>query len=252
MRPKPYIGVTGFMTRSEVQHALHALPANPSHKLMVGVLLSNTTLKGLSNSWPNRYPAGEAIRKIFVKHPHALNLFHYNSNQADDGIVLSDLLFAQNFPRSDCQGFQLNMCWPSPKILSGYKAQQDFNQNFVVLQCGRAALEAVGNSGRALASRVEEYLGLIDYVLIDASGSLGKDFDLSLAHECFDYLSDLPNISVVIAGGLHAQKIGRLRILKNAHPGLSIDAEGTLRDDHDNLDLPKVTRYISAALRVLR
>lgn len=40
---KPYIGVTGFMKREEVEAVLAAFSENSTHKLMVGVLASSKT-----------------------------------------------------------------------------------------------------------------------------------------------------------------------------------------------------------------
>lgn len=53
---KPYIGITGFMSRDEVEEVLTVFPENSTRKLMVGVLASEKTLHGPTNKWPNRYP----------------------------------------------------------------------------------------------------------------------------------------------------------------------------------------------------
>ena len=216
--------------------------------MMVGVLVSSKTLRGETNDWPRRYPKVGYLGNIFTDHPQTLNLLHFNTRKTGHiDEVLAELKFAQNKAGPHCHGFQLNMPWPKPSLLEQYKATQ-FKCKTVVLQCGGKALEAVGMSGSALATKLQEYRGLIDYALVDPSGGVGQEFDLALAEECFAYLEDLDWLVYGIAGGLEVGNLSRLNTLLQRHPDFSIDAEGRLRiKDSDELDIPAAIDYLLTA-----
>ena len=79
----PYVGVTGFMSRTEVSEALAMVPQGSTRRLMVGVLASSKTLAGQHNKWPGRYPKREAIASILTNDARALNLVHYSTDRPE-------------------------------------------------------------------------------------------------------------------------------------------------------------------------
>ena len=224
MRAKPYIGITGFMSRGEVELALTALPHDSDLLVMVGVLASSKTLRGIPNKWPRRYPGMGEIGGIFPGGRNTLNLIHFNTKDRDS--LFTDMYNVQDRAGPYCHGLQLNVPWPEVDILARYRDHAALSRNTIVLQCGEKALDEVDRSPAKLVERVQKYEGLIDYVLIDPSGGLGKDFDEMFAHNCLLALSrDGPDsIGMGIAGGLHAGNIVRLHGLLEAFE-FSIDAE---------------------------
>lgn len=79
--PKPYIGVTGFMTPEEIT-ALQALfGPNDSHQLMVGILVSHKTWHGIPSKYPQLYPSAEGLEELVgaIDASRAFALVHYNS-----------------------------------------------------------------------------------------------------------------------------------------------------------------------------
>lgn len=253
MPPKPYIGITGFMSQEEVQNVLNAYPKDAQRRLMIGVLMSDKTLAGgVSSKYPGRYPTRDKMESIFVDDPRALNLVHFHTKTTGYAIV-AELIIAKTAAGPHCHGFQLNMKWPDPRILADYHHASSLGtlpkQDIIVLQCGSGAMQAIGNSAQTLVNRVSDYWGLVDYVLIDPSGGKGLPLDLHFVHDCLCAFAETRlGIGVCIAGGLCAQAISTLKDVAFLHQGnFSIDAEGQLRDASDKLDLAAANQYTQAA-----
>ena len=166
----PYIGVTGFMSRAEVDEVLKAIPAGAERLLMVGVLVSSKTMQGIPNKWPKRYPSADQIAGIFPDHRLALNLVYFNTK--DPSELLSQMLEVTKLGGENFHGFQLNIKWPNPYTLEEYK--KEYPDKIIVLQCGEAALDAVSCNPTILVEVAENYIGVCDYLLVDPSGGLGK------------------------------------------------------------------------------
>ncbi|MBI5654833.1 hypothetical protein HZC53_04245 [Candidatus Uhrbacteria bacterium] len=244
----PYIGITGFMTQAEVRAVLDVIPHDASHQLMVGVLASWKTIRGLGNKYPSRYPTMQNIGSIFVNDPRVVNLVHYAT---DDISTLDEQL--ENLERHVCQphdGYQLNLCWPKPAIL----AKSLLPGLRRVLQVGRPALELVGYAPAALALEMYSYDGLITDILIDPSAGKGFAFDPVQASELLLAVRERhPKIGLGVAGGLSAKTLNLVEPLVRLIPDLSIDAEGRLRNPaDDNLDLKQACEYVSAAFELFR
>lgn len=244
---KPYIGITGFMSLSDALHVLNAIPANANRLVMIGVLASLKTMRGIQNKWPNRYPAMDRIASIFPDHPSALNLIHYNTKEKE---TLGDQLVAMTeFGGANMQGFQLNIAWPALDVLAEYKKAYPAKQ--IVLQVGGHAFEMVNHSPEQLAARVAEYDEVAEYVLLDPSGGYGKPFDPECAR---DYLLALEaknfGMRLGVAGGLSPTTLDLVEPLAREFPQLSIDAEGRLRTPEDHLDLNLARTYLQTALTI--
>lgn len=242
---KPYIGITGFMSLGDALHVLDTVPANVNRLVMVGVLASLKTMRGTQNKWPNRYPAMDKIADIFPAHPLALNLIHYNTKEKE---TLGDQLVAMTkFGGANMRGFQLNIAWPSLDVLAEYKRAYPAKQ--IVLQVGGHAFEMVNHSLEQLASRVAEYDGVVEYVLLDPSGGYGKLFHPGRAR---DYILALKaqnlRMGIGVAGGLSPTTLDLVEPLAREFPDISIDAEGRLRTQEDHLDLNVANEYLRKAL----
>lgn len=247
---KPYIGITGFMSQSEVSAVLDVLPENSSRSLMVGVLASQKTIfRCERGKWPNRYPKAVDIASIFPNHPLALNLIHYNTKEPE---TLADQLdkITEDVGGEYLDGFQLNVTWPDPRALEQFR--HDHQDMFIVLQIGHTAFDQVGSSPSALAKRVaSDYLGLIEYVLLDPSGGLGKPIDPAEAFLYLDVLRDQQVEQFIwlgVAGGLSPLTLNLVEPLAGNFPELCI--EGRLRDADDHLHLNTAKMYVSKALEV--
>lgn len=250
MRPKSYIGITGFKTREQVEAVLAAHPANSDFLVMIGVLANDRSIRGEPVKNTKRYLTEEELRTVFVKHPRALHLVHFNTRK--QAKLLDDMFYALLLAGPDCQGLQLNIAWPSERVLRDFQryCQSDWCKT-IVLQCGKKALDEVGWSPLKLVERLKRYEGLIDYVLIDPSGGGGQEFDPYFACSCFGAIGRaLPDIGLGIAGGLNAESLGRLiDPITGAFPGLgfSTDTETGVRNDQDEFVVAEAIRYLGQA-----
>ncbi len=248
---KPYIGITGFMAREEVQSVLDIIPKDSQRLLMIGVLASQKTLIGVTNKYPNRYPHRNQIAHIFPMphlNPSALNLVHYNTK--DPTTLLAQMKEVTEVGGPNFKGFQLNMAWPPVETLLKYRYWCPWGTK-IVLQVGSHAFEVAGrHSPDLLAKQVHEYSTMINYVLLDLSGGLGMSLDAKKLRPYLDALKSKidSDIGIGVAGGLSPTTLHLIEPLLEDFPDLCIDAEGRLRDKDDNLDLNLAGDYVRQAL----
>lgn len=263
-----YTGITGFMNKGEVNAVLAPLPENfgivngkQVRKVMIGMLVSGKTMKGLSNKWPGRYPVPEAIPKVFVDDPRVLNLVHYNTKETDPTKIVDELCKIEQMAGPYFHGFQLNMVWPDPKLvieawLTRNQPAGTRKQKTIVLQCGGTAMAELENSPEKLEAKLAKYEGFVDYVLIDPSGGIGIPFDPEFAIKCFERLYNSESFSKTkfgIAGGLSPDTLpGLLTPVLERFPQISIDAEGKLRTPEDALDVAVAIEYLTSAEKLYR
>lgn len=269
----PYIGVTGFMARDEIEAIQSLFDPEGRYKLMAGILASGKTIYGTPNRYPFKYPAVEDISSLLgaVDPDRAFGLIHYNTDHpeamnAEVNKLFTSMTLAHFRHCRQLGGFQFNLHWPEPARL--HEIEQTFQRwnptpQRHVLQLGPSVLS---DATHAVVARLEGYLSHLQadryvevptfpfsYVLIDMSAGVGKELEWDRAYETLVALMPLTSygLKIGVAGGLSAANVDRLRPMINLYPDLCIDAEGRLRDDQDQLDLVKTTDYVQAALAVL-
>lgn len=240
-----YVGVTGVMNAAEAESILVALPEDSDRLLMVGVLASSKTIRGVKNKWPGRYPKFTDIKTIFVPHRRVLNLIHYSTDDMDT--VDKQMSFVKSIAGPEFCGFQLNMKWPSRIKLEDYRNAEGVCK--IVLQVGRGAMDVIDNSPRKFGKMLATYRHLIDYVLIDPSGGLGRPFDIEKTRNYLYSAASLDMCGLAVAGGLSPTTLHLLEPLIEEFPDLSIDSEGRLRtpQPEDALDLLLAKEYVKSA-----
>ena len=99
-----------------------------------------------------------------------------------------------------------------------------------------------------IALRAAKYCDVVTDILVDASGGHSKDIDPFFAAAMVRTIRAEvgPTVGIGIAGGLCAETLPTVAALVVDHD-LSIDAEGRLRNDRDELDLDKARAYLNAA-----
>lgn len=244
----PYIGITGFMSQTEVRAVLEVVPQDADHELMVGVLASSKTLADVTNKYPARYPRIRSVASIFDHDLRTLNLIHYAT---DDPSTLENQLFGLWHRGGDLlDGFQLNIAWPDPRQLDRIRKEI----KIIVLQINDCAMAEVANDARALARKLDDYDGLITDILIDSSAGHGQPFDPIKASELLLAIRERhPLLDLGVAGGLSAQNLHLVEPLAKLIPDLNIDAEGRLRNPADDrLDLDAAREYVIAAFNLFK
>lgn len=238
-----YIGVTGFMTKAEVEAALEPLDGAPDwgdRRLMIGVLVSAKTLDGKKNKLPNRYPDVKDIASLFPPDRRTVNLIHYATDDLASLTMQLERLVLLGGKYLD--GFQLNVCWPDPSSLAPFTDQR------IVLQLGQRALGKTNFNPEATANYLDAYKSVITDVLVDASGGRGVPIDMDIARQYVRAIHERhPHLGIGVAGGLSAATVGQLRPLTMLYPWISLDAEGRLRDQDDRLDIATMEHYLIVA-----
>lgn len=253
---KPYIGVTGYTDREQVQEVLRVFPELTGKTMgdweqlpvwhMAGVLVSSKTMRGGTNRWPGRYPNIESVPGIFPHDERVLGLIHFNTDEEDVASELKYLFEKLNYPLN-IDGVQLNVAWPEPKMVRKfwheYYARTE-REPYVVLQIGEDAFSMIDHNPSALAKWLWPYEGVIDYVLLDPSGGAGREFD---PFQLLPYIKEVEysgtGIGVGVAGGLSDICTTHLGPILEEHPRTSIDAEGRLMNSSDRLDTVRAVKY---------
>lgn len=254
MKPKPYVGITGPTTQSEVEYIsdqflYHDFTTSSPHLPMIGFLVSTKTLNGVETQ-NRRYPRFSEVRDLIsFCDRNIFTMIHYNSNHPDLSKEVKRV-FSNLYDENLCRAIQLNIVFPD--IHEVEKIKKDMSELKIVFQASKKVLESGNNF--EVSRRIGEYKGLVDYVLIDPSGGRGVEFEINKTIDLYQKLiARLPDVSVGIAGGFNGKNVLD-RVLdiqeKLGTSEFSIDAEGGLRDKlsdeygDDLLNLDKVWDYI--------
>lgn len=256
-RLKPYyIGITDFETPKQAQAMADLFAANIGtnimRKLMVGVMMSYKTLNRISTSWAGIWPPSEHVSSIFINHTHVLNTLHYADCDGRD--VYNSIIRAAIYGGDNLHALQLDMIWPSPKDLIGFK--ESFPNIALVLQIGGPAFAAVGDSPGSLVERLATYDFSIDYILLDKSMGRGIGMQAERLRPFIEaiYKSN-SSISVGVAGGLGPTSLHLVEPLIREFPQLNIDAQGRLRPSsnmRDPIDWILASTYLTKAIQMFK
>ncbi len=254
MRRVPYIGITGFMNRKEVEEVMSVIPEGAVHKFMVGVLASPKTISGAGNKWVGRYPLAEKIGGIFPEDKRAFNLIHYGDGlKSSEGLGKTLISVREQFGGPNMHGYQLNMAWPKGQEIAEFK--EKYPEMQIVLQAGRWALEDSTESALSLMKRFRETYpnGEVDYLILDISGGLGVPLSPSLMVTNLKIMQAAAlDVSYTAAGGLHKGNLHLINPIVEICPDISLDAEGALRNPmDDSLIMSEAIGYTKGAYEKL-
>jgi len=262
MKSKPYVGVTGPVSKEEVLSICNLFEDfgfydNSSVRPMVGILASYKTLNKIRIE-NKRYPELRLISELTKEMKSGtFRTIHYNTRDFESlAEQISRLIYSPYHKRS-LDGIQLNMIYPPINQIE--KIKKEFPKLEIIFQANSGVLNS--GSEKEVAKSIKNYNGLIDYILIDASGGKGENLNIqystNLANE-IKYLN--PNINIGFAGGFkgsNAKANCRNLISKCENFSFSIDAEGGLRDKlsekygDDLLNMNKVKEYIQSVSSIL-
>jgi hypothetical protein len=239
MSKTAYIGITGVMSRSESKSLISSARINGFFGSYKGLVWGQV-------SDPSQYIPQDELSNVFVDDPRVFNVLHYNSRA--HGLLGQIERLLSNVEIAD--GIQLNIPWPDPAILRRLRERYYVE---VILQVSAEAMNMLDNNPNTIAAKIRQYDGLIDYVLIDPSGGVGTEFELSrivpILEDCIALGLD---IGLGVAGGLRAGRLDVLKPLLKICPDLSWDAQAGLRTvDRQALDLAACERYMLEGIALL-
>lgn len=246
----PYIGITGFTKPEEVYAALHVFPHNHSRKLMVGVPVTWKSLRGIPMKpwWAKQSPDPASINRLFLNDERVVNLVHLSTEEGQESSLLADMFRAHELAGPNFHGFQLNVAWPQINQMDDYRAAMEWNYR-IVLQLGQKAVETAGGTPRGVADMLYHYAGVIDDIVFDPSGGLGRRLDAKMARE---FLSEIAgrgwDIGLGAAGGINAYTLHLIELLISDFPDLSIDTQSGVRNAENDLDISLMHAFLINAL----
>jgi len=164
-----YIGITGFTTAGEVLFAQQLIPPDARYQLMIGVLATYKSLRGLpmKEHWAKQTLRLEDIAGIFsaAAGRGTLNFVHYNADVNDRLWFCKDILEITSAVGPPLDGFQINMVWPSLQFLSAFHTLVPGRRRSIVLHVGMKAIEQVGGTPHMVARRLQNHVYLVDHIL---------------------------------------------------------------------------------------
>ncbi len=254
MKNKPYIGVTGFTQKRQIEEVLDEpfFSDDSSHSFMAGLLISEKTWNGEIGGFPKRYPRRKDAFGIFTNHSYSLNFVHYNTKHKETLDV--QLVDIESHFGPELHGFQLNIVWPELRTLENFRKK---SSKLIVLQISRGAFKHVDESPKKLVDKISQgYSDLVDYVLLDPSGGESKEMDFDLARRQISEFYDSglnSKLRLGVAGGLSASVLYDNREFFAEFNELSIDAEGKMRHPKtDEFDIYQAQYFLSTATSLMR
>ncbi len=256
VKPRPYVGITGFMDPGEVRFLLENTPPVllNGRDLMVGVLVNWLATRGVAVGWPGRHPKVENIPTIFASGGHYLNaqkrtnLIHLTSYVPE--LLGDDMIDLMTRCGPDCHGFQLNLDWPPVQEIAQFRER--FPKARVVLQIGEAVQRAAGWDANEAYLRIRDYVGKNGPVTdLHLTLSSGED-KWRRTGWALPYLRVLRDrlehpVGLGFGGGLSVARIPELTDLLSEFPDLSLNAERQIRtplDDPANNKLDQVSAFL--------
>lgn len=250
---KPYISVNGVTNAQEAQALTTAfkgcLPPGFSHQGAIGFLVNPRTLEGI-NDHPDKFPGLSQLPLLLAQTKDAvLTAIHFNSNNRQELSGQIKKLFSVNSIYQDqlCRTVQLNIPWPDVTQVEEIKtALPDLK---IILALTPQILKRL--SKEEIADRVGDYRQLVDYILVDPSGSKGISFGASWVAPYFRVLRHYhPDKQIILAGGFDEANV-HLRAIQIAHAlqtrEFGLDAQSGLRDKDGKLSLIQAVRFIEEA-----
>jgi hypothetical protein len=254
---KPYIGVTDFTTRNQVVNMAGLIPASANRRLHVGAMISYKTLNDIptSTGWENIWLNERGLKELFVNDWSVFNVLHY----ADYGherskrapTTIEHLLMALDRAGPHVNGLQLDMVWPAPTMIAELRYARP---GIEIIQ--QISSKAKQEAGIKWVDKMEQYAGVVDYILLDSG--MGKGIPFDSATVLYDIEISLScgfsQNQIAVAGGLGPDTYMALLPVLDRYPNISCDAQGRLRPSGsatDPLDFDCVRQYIAGVCSLL-
>ncbi len=253
----PYVGITDFTIFEQVRAMALAFNDYKHHesnrRLHVGVMMSRKTLMGESSRYTKVFPPKESIAEIFGS-DDTINCLHY-ADYGCDSHLFSNLIKAIRFGGTGIHALQLDMTWPNPVTIAS-AVHSSGKAIEIILQIGRDAMIEIEQNPNELVRRLASYGDVIHRVLLDVSMGSGILLNPGSTLRLMRVIRhELPNLKMVVAGGLGPNTVGIIKPIVEEFPDVSIDAQSRLRPSGSNLDpidWNMASTYLYEALGILK
>lgn len=251
---KPYIGITDFTSIEEIRRMLGFFKElkkryDLNRCLQAGVMMSYKTLHEFETKWAKVFPPKEKIASIFGMYDDDLmNCLHYADYDGKTNYI--DFARALEYGGPYLDAVQVDMVWPEPGIIAAtHESRKPLK---VILQVGAQAIEQADNNPKEVVRRLEDYTQVAHYILFDKSMGKGKPMNTQFLLPFIQEIVEANmKFNIAVAGGLHYGNIRELvQPIKDKFRGISIDAQGKLRESGsalDPIDWPIAEKYLAEA-----
>jgi hypothetical protein len=253
---QPFIGVDDFTDFAQALDMLKTLKQHKSagskYVLHVGVMMSWKTLNGEKSKFDGVFPPKESIADIFGS-DETYNCIHYIDYQGRPNLP-DQLAKVIHYGGMGIHSVQLDMIWPEPADVA-HGLHMSRRAVEVILQIGANAFDDINHDPAELIARLQQYDGTITRVLLDRSMGRGVPMDPETLEPYIHAIREkLPDMGIVVAGGLGPDTMHLVEPLVRSYPGISIDAQGKLRQSGDCLDPVDwdiAGRYLTKAIQLM-
>ncbi len=252
------IGITGFMNPAEIRSAAMSFRMIQSqflraenHKefvFMAGILISSKTVRGMSNKHPHSFPPMTAVSKLVSTACElgALPLIHFHTDMPEE--FRTDIQRINAIAGDGLGGFQFNLTWPSIDNL--YWLRCTYPNAYVILSVGPDLLR---EDPIHIYELLKPYIDgeLINSVILDPSIGTGTLLDIKVLSPILEIVRYQP-IDVVLSGGLCAETVPSLGVLRSSGIEFGTDAQGKIQKPGGGIDLDACDEYLMSVFNMLR
>lgn len=250
------IGVTGFTEVSQIEEAIKSFEqrckvycwqideCKIQPRLLVGILASSNTVKGIPDRFPNRYPSPGLFPELFTaaQKGNSTGICHYSTDTPEN--LYEECREIVELTRGQIGGFQLNIRWPDVKQMQ--MLRKAYPNLRIILQLGKEALYGQSPNDpidhHRVLERVGQYSGLVNTILVDPSGGTGQEVQVDHVWPLVAPLNYMNEFDVAVASGLEADTLQSIAILARICPAL-----GIVRDESDRMVVEAVNAYLAEA-----
>lgn len=259
MKPKPYVGITGFKFLDEVRDLvwdcfLNGYLTRSRYQVMFGFVTSSKRLQDKTSAGTSS-PALENVDGLLaVSSRGILPMMHYfTENRENLANEVIELFSHRNmYTNNYCRALQINnTSWPLASEIE--RISETFPEMQIVLQLPRQI--QLAESSFQITKRAKDYADLADYCLLDPSGGEGKDFSVEYSADLMSALDvAMPHTMMGVAGGLSPENVyEKVSAVADLYKKpFCIDVQGKVRTENGKaIDILKARQYLFEATSAL-
>ncbi|MDE1869296.1 MAG: hypothetical protein KGH60_05035 [Candidatus Micrarchaeota archaeon] len=264
-KENPYVCVSGPSTKEEVVELIslfrfYGMNKESEPMASLGFQCSKKVLTFGHSEGNKRMPHINRLPELLREAQGSVfSVLHYYT--PDTTGVFSDIarVLEMNdiYSRGLLNGLQLNGLYPSPNgPAQVQKIKKAYPEMKIILQVKPNSASGMA-ADQAASNLVSNYYENIDYIILDASGGMGKMMDVKAASEAFAALcANGFDKGITFAGGLNGENVYKTMLFINQAIGtnqFSIDVEGGIRvkvgegNNNDVLVMKSAALYLRGA-----